>query len=127
MAHKNRQKTRAAKGNEMNFIPECFADTNLVKTLLHFNAANHKSGCNVVLGAMERDFADDFAVGLIDLDKDTERKPSIREFSCLGSSNHLTLYKHNAKHHYLIYYLLFSGKTSTSRGGACPRPTTADS
>ena len=102
MAHKDRQKTKAAKGAEMNFIPECFADTNLVKTLLHVKAANHKKGCNTVLGAMETDFADDFAVGLIDLDKDTARKPSLREFSSLGASQHLTLYKHKDKHHYLI-------------------------
>ena len=49
---------------------------------------------------MCRKYADDFAVGIIDNDK---RRPGyLDEFSLLARSEHLTLYKHPIRHHYIV-------------------------
>lgn len=85
----------------LNFLfPECYVDTNIMKTLLRVDGVNHKMSCTKVLYEMRNRFADRFAVGVIDGDK---RKPSgISEFHTLAKSQHLTLLKHGTRPHYLI-------------------------
>lgn len=83
------------------FIPECFVDTNLIKTLLNVNDVNHQMGCNHVCKVMKEKFDDNFAVGIIDYDK--KRPKYVDEFDEIASSEHLTLLKHSNKPHYIIF------------------------
>ena len=84
----------------LHIIPECYVDTNLVSTLLDGAGVNHQKSCNNVLSLMRGKFGDHFALGIIDNDK---RRPRyLDECSVLASSDHLRLYKHRQKHHYII-------------------------
>ena len=47
-------------------IPECYADTNLVQTLLQMKGANHQKSCGQVTNKLQSTFKDKFAVGIID-------------------------------------------------------------
>ncbi len=93
------------KEKNLDFIPECYVDTNLVETLLslhkHFTkGVNHQMGCNGVDNAIKGKFEYSFAVGIIDADK---RQPRyLDEFDRIAGSEHLALYKHNSKHHYIM-------------------------
>lgn len=49
-------------------IPECYADTNFISTLLEADV-NHCLSCTAVAGLMNVTFNDRFAVGIIDHDK----------------------------------------------------------
>ena len=72
-----------------NIFPECYVDTNILKTLLHLDGVNHQHGCSkVMLGMKKGKFAEGFAIGVIQE---------------LAKSEHLTLMKHKEKHHYLIF------------------------
>lgn len=86
-----------------NFIfPECYVDTNIMKTLLHLDGVNHKHGCSKVIAGMKTGrFADCFAVGIID--DDTKKTYDYSDFVELAHSDHLRLMKHKSKHHYLIF------------------------
>ena len=81
-------------------IPECYIDTNLVETLVCAGGCNHQKGCNQVAKVMQEKFADRFAVGIIDADK---RRPGyLEEFNELASSEHLKLFHHKNRPHYII-------------------------
>lgn len=81
-------------------IPECYVDTNLVETLVCNAGCNHQKGCNQVAKVMQEKFADRFAVGIIDADK---RKPSyLNSFNEIASSEHIKLYKHSVRPHFII-------------------------
>jgi len=81
-------------------IPECYIDTNLVETLVCTAGCNHQKGCNQVARVMQRKFSDRFAVGIIDADK---RKPSyLDEFLKIASSEHITLFRHSNRPHFMI-------------------------
>ena len=89
-------------GNKANYIfPECFVDTNIMKTLLYLEGVNHRHGCNNVLKGMnECKSAEKFAVGIIDDDK---RKPTdFQKFKPLTESKYLKLLKHEDRLHFLI-------------------------
>ena len=84
------------------FFPECYVDTNIMKTLLHLDRVNHQHGCPNVMNGMKSDrFADGFAVGVIDDDK--KKTFDYRDFELLCKSDHLKLLKHRTRHHYLIF------------------------
>ena len=87
---------------ENNFVPECYFDTVLIKTILKIKHINHKKGCaNVVKEIKEGKLKDDFAVGIIDKDK---RQLDYIKNDCeeeIKESN-LVLYKHKTKQHYFI-------------------------
>lgn len=86
--------------DSLRIIPECFVDTNLVSTLLGGRRVNHQKCCNNVVSLMKGKFCDDFAVGIIDNDK---RRPQYLDECCkLAESEHLCLYRHPHKHHYMI-------------------------
>lgn len=86
--------------NPLHIIPECYVDTNLVSTLLGGIGVNHQKSCNNVVALMKGKFEDDFAVGIIDNDK---RRPQyLNECIVLAESEHLRLYKHPGKHHFII-------------------------
>ena len=75
--------------NLMNFISECYVDTNMVKTLLDADKINHQHSCNNVANIFKSKLLNDFAVGIIDDDK---KKPSVlNDFYLIGSNNHIKL------------------------------------
>lgn len=81
-------------------IPECYVDTNLIETLVCKAGCNHQKGCNQVAKVMQEKFADRFAVGIIDADK---RKPSyLNSFNEIASSEHIKLFRHSARPHFII-------------------------
>lgn len=90
---------------DLDIIPECYIDTNLVETLLNIkgcwiDGVNHQKGCNTVTKTMMTIKKDSFALGVIDTDK---RMPSyVEEFNMIGSSKHLSLMKHKDKDHFLL-------------------------
>lgn len=90
---------------ELDIIPECYIDTNLVETLLNMkgcwiDGVNHQKGCNTVTKTMVTVKKEVFALGVIDADK---RIPSyVQEFQVLGSSKHISLMKHKNKDHFLL-------------------------
>lgn len=81
-------------------IPECYVDTNLVETLVCTAGCNHQKGCNQVAKVMQEKFADRFAVGMIDADK---RRPSyLNSFTEVASSEHIKLFRHSGRPHFII-------------------------
>jgi hypothetical protein len=86
-----------------NFVPECYFDTVLVKTILNAKRINHQKGCSNVVKEMTESnkLKDDFAVGIIDKDKNeldyikNNCEEKIRV-------NNLVLLKHRKKQHYFI-------------------------
>ena len=100
---------RMIKNINRHVIPECYLDTNLVETLVPPNEIgrlriyNHQYGCNTVANIMKTDFIDDFAVGIVDIDK--VQPPYFSEFKApLVDKQGLKLYKHPQKNHYLIFH-----------------------
>lgn len=82
-------------------IPECYADTALIETIVPPNKGyNHQMGCNKVASKMQNDLKDDFALGIIDKDKRSVKY--LDEFSLVKNKKSLFLYKHPDKHHYII-------------------------
>ena len=85
-----------------HIFPECYVDTNIMKTLLRLDGVNHKHGCSQVMAGMKNGhFADSFAIGIIDDDK--KKTYDYHEFQTLAQSGHLRLMKHKTRHHYLIF------------------------
>ncbi len=85
-----------------NIIPECYVDTNILKTLLCVKGVNHQYGCNQVMSKLSKGkFADSFAIGVIDDDK--KKTYNCEDFQELCRSEHLVLMKHKSKHHYLFF------------------------
>lgn len=85
-----------------HIFPECYIDTNIMKTLLYLDGVNHKHGCsNVMAGMKTGRFADGFAIGIIDDDK--KKTYDYTDFQLLANSEHLRLMKHKTLHHYLIF------------------------
>jgi hypothetical protein len=84
-------------------IPECYADTNLIETLVppsQGKGYNHQMGCNKVSSKMQIDLKDSFALGIIDKDKKEIRY--LDDFNTINKRSNLFLYKHKTKHHYII-------------------------
>ncbi len=90
---------------DLDFIPECYIDTNLVESLLEINGytssgVNHQHSCNNVGKLMANQFKNNFAVGIIDDDK---KKISYeREFDKIAESKNIKLLKHKTRSHYII-------------------------
>lgn len=85
--------------NLQYIIPECYADTNLISTIVQANV-NYQKGCNQVAGTMQKKFVNRFAVGIIDYDKRTSGY--LDQMNILSQSEHLQLYKHPNRPHYII-------------------------
>jgi hypothetical protein len=88
---------------DLAVIPECFVDTNLLETLVPpVTRYNHQKGCGTVTKVMKQNFADRFAVGIID--KDKNEVDYLREFIVSCETGGLILHRHSnpAKHHYII-------------------------
>ena len=90
----------------MNFVPECYFDTVLIKNILDVGKVNHQHGCQTVLQELKtsKRLKDDFAVGIIDKDKRVlkEIKDDFEEIRELSTEN-LILLKHKKKNHYINF------------------------
>lgn len=87
----------------INYLfPECYVDTNILKTLFHLDGVNHQHSCSKVMGSLRSPrFANVFAIGVVDDDK--KKTYDYSEFEQLAKSEHLILMKHKTRHHYLIF------------------------
>jgi len=83
---------------EMYILPECYFDTVLVKNILRVKRINHQKSCYKVESAIRG--IDDFAVGIID--KDKVNIGYLEECNLEIKQNHLLLWKHQTKKHYII-------------------------
>ena len=55
---------------DLHIIPECYIDTKLIKALVPPQTRyNHQKGCSTVAKVMQEKFVNDFAIGIIDRDK----------------------------------------------------------
>lgn len=84
-------------------MPECYADTLLIQTLVPTKTGyNHKHSCNEVASAMVfGKMKDSFALGIIDNDKNAIKY--LNEFDVLDEcEGELILWKHRAKPHFII-------------------------
>ena len=82
---------------ELNFIPECYFDTVLVKNILKVKKVNHQKNCFKVENAIK---TRDFAVGIIDRDKIPIKY--LNECILEIRKENLYLWKHKTKSHYII-------------------------
>ena len=80
-------------------IPECYVDTNLISTLINA-AVNHQKCCTKVAQTLNKNYSDNFAVGIIDKDK-VEPK-YVDEFQEVAIHGHLQLLRHKTRSHYLL-------------------------
>jgi len=88
---------------DLAIIPECFVDTNLLETLVPpVTRYNHQKGCGTVTKVMKQHFADRFALGIID--KDKNEVDYLKEFTVICQIGALILHRHSnvARHHYII-------------------------
>ncbi|MEI9958091.1 MAG: hypothetical protein WDM90_17705 [Ferruginibacter sp.] len=83
-------------------IPECYIDSCLVEVLLVADRdyVNHHKGNGKVANEMKENFEDGFCLGIIDEDK--EQLDYLKEFDEKRVTEYLRLWKHKAKHHYII-------------------------
>lgn len=87
-----------------HIIPECYIDTILIETLVRpgKKTYNHQKGCGAVAKEMKEKFNDNFAVGIID--KDKELVNYVLEFKPVVIKYDVELYKHPHKNHYMIVH-----------------------
>ncbi|MBO9634595.1 MAG: hypothetical protein J7578_15890, partial [Chitinophagaceae bacterium] len=86
---------------DLNILPECFVDTNLIETLVPpVRGYNHQMGCGTVSRKMQKNLSDSFALGIID--KDKKELDYLKEFDEVVVRGSLCLHKHKKKHHYII-------------------------
>lgn len=90
---------------DLDIVPECYVDTNLVETLLELghcktDGVNHQKGCNTVVNVMKTKFGDCFALGVVDADK--RRLSYLDDCQELASSEHIVLMKHPKKQHFFL-------------------------
>lgn len=90
---------------DLDIVPECYIDTNLVETLLNMageptDGVNHQKGCNTVVKTITEKMKGAFALGVIDADK---LQPSyIKECEEIAASQHISLLKHRTNNHYFL-------------------------
>lgn len=84
-------------------MPECYIDTKLIKALVPPQTRyNHQKGCSTVTKVMQERFNNDFALGIIDRDK--QELGYANQFDLVVEvPNTLQLFKHRSKNHYLIF------------------------
>ena len=87
------------KNKKLYIMPECYVDTNLIEYLVKAGV-NHQHSCTKVVGLLKNNFADKFAIGIID--KDKVELGYINECNTIAETEHLTFMKHNTGHQYLI-------------------------
>ena len=80
-------------------VPECYVDTNLMNVLLN-KSCNHQKGCAAVCKTLDVRLSDQFAIAVIDKDKNEPK--AVRQYVQVGESSHIVVSKHKERPHYLI-------------------------
>ncbi len=77
---------------DLDIIPECYIDTNLIETILntkgcYTEGVNHQKGCNTVVKTMNdpKKLKNEFALGIVDADK---QQPSYVEACAVIARTH---------------------------------------
>ena len=85
------------------FLPECDIDTLLVHTILQSKIIpNHKKNINKVVAAMNKDYAERFCVGIVDIVKDFDTHK--KNFSEIANFNEqVVLYKNDNSNQFIVY------------------------
>ena len=88
--------------HKIHYVPECFAETAMVKTLFdQLDYLDHEFGIENVSRVLKKeDFKDYLNIGFIDNDK--RQPPYFDEFEVLDSRGTVILKKHKTKKDYLI-------------------------
>jgi hypothetical protein len=86
----------------LDFIPECFFDTVILKKLLETNKnVRHIKGCENVMNAFKRkELIDSFAVALVD--KDKRELDYLKECEVIRKEDKFFVWKHKSKPHFII-------------------------
>ena len=84
---------------ENTVVPECYVDTNLMNVLLG-RYCNHQKGCATVCKTLNTKLANQFAIGIID--KDKNEPSAVKDYVLVGDCNHFIVSKHKEQSHYLI-------------------------
>ena len=88
---------------DLHIIPECYIDTKLIRILVppttHYN---HQKGCSTVTKRMKEKLNDEFALGVVDRDKQDLAYADECDL-IFEKPNSLQMFKHRQKHHYLIF------------------------
>lgn len=91
-----------------HILPECYLDTNLIETLVPpenlKKGYNHQKGCNEVIRIMQKKFIAKFALGILDVDKDSPDKLQAKQFDFIDEQYSVKLYKHQIENHYLLLH-----------------------
>ena len=91
-----------------HILPECYLDTNLIETLVppknQKKGYNHQKGCNDVIRVMQKKFIAQFALGILDVDKDSPDKLQVKQFYFIDEKYSVKLYKHQIENHYLLLH-----------------------
>ncbi len=91
-----------------HILPECYLDTNLIETLVppenKKEGYNHQKGCNEVIRIMQKKFIEKFALGILDMDKDSPDKLQKKQFYFIDEKYSVKLYKHQSENHYLLLH-----------------------
>lgn len=92
----------SALKNELAIITECYADTNLIETLVPpcHRGYNHQRNCQKVGSTMKHNFDGAFALGIVDHDK--VPIPYLKECDLIVNTGSLLLHKHKTQPHYII-------------------------
>lgn len=85
---------------EPRILPECYADTLLIRIALAVKA-NHQSNISNVAKALKTNYKNRLAIGIVDNDK--TQSAYFKEFDKIKEKDGLILKKHPNKKHYLIY------------------------
>lgn len=80
-------------------VPECYVDTNLMNVLLN-RRCNHQKGCATVCKTLDTKLADQFAIAIIDKDKNEPK--AVEQYVQIEETEHLIVSKHQTRSHYLI-------------------------
>lgn len=80
-------------------VPECYVDTNLMNVLLN-KLCNHQKGCATVCKTLETRLSDQFAIAIIDKDKNEPK--AVEQYIPIGESEYIIVSKHQTRAHYLI-------------------------
>lgn len=89
---------------DLHIIPEYYIDTKLCKILVPpTNRYNHQKGCPNVVKVMKEKLKNDFALGIVDRDK--QELDYYKEFNLVVEvPDNIQLFKHTSEpHHYLIF------------------------
>lgn len=87
---------------ELRIIPECNVET-LLMQLMGFGKTNHEHGINNVTKAMEKQYKNRLAIGIVDNDK-IAKHPYYQEFNVIETHDHFLFKQRPDTQHFVIVF-----------------------